>query len=422
MVRLQCKNSGEWIDLVKEINSSGEGKIYATNKTGFLAKIYHNPTPERSIKLQIMANDPPADPTLSQGHISIAWPKDLLQDSGGSILGFLMPEIKNGQTLIKVYNPRFRNKQIPGFNWVYLHITAMNVASTIDVLHNKNYVVCDIKQQNLLLQSTGQISIIDTDSFQIRDKITGKIHRSHVGSGEYTPPEMFNVDFTTVDRSELHDRFGLAIIIWQLLFGNHPFSGEWVGGGNQPNIDKLIHQGDWIYGKNSKLKATPLSIPLNVIHPELERLFRKCFDDGYRTPYARPSAADWKNALEIAIPQLTPCSSINNHYYARSYAKYYWCQRKIQISYDAFPAIHGSVRTQIPVIVSVKNNSPNQPVKTIQQTQTLPIQKSQPVQVTTRITPSNNVAKPAIFKENWKKALITGAIFIIGWIIWIVFF
>jgi hypothetical protein len=74
------------------------------------------------------------------------------------------------------------------------------------------------------------------------------------------------------------------------------------------------------------------------------------------------------------------------------------------------------------VIVSVKNNSPNQPVKTIQQTQTLPIQKSQPVQVTTRITPSNNVAKPAIFKENWKKALITGAIFIIGWIIWIVFF
>jgi DNA-binding helix-hairpin-helix protein with protein kinase domain len=298
----------------------------------------------------------------------------------------------------------------------------MNIASTIDVLHKKNYVVCDIKQQNILVKSTGQVSIIDTDSFQIRDKITGKIHRSHVGSGEYTPPEMFNVDFTTVDRSELHDRFGLAIIIWQLLFGNHPFSGEWIGGGNQPNTDKLIHQGDWIYGKKSKLKPTPLCIPLNVVHPELEKLFRKCFDDGHRNPYARPSAADWKNALERAIPELTPCSANNNHYYVRSYAQCYWCQRKIQINYDNFPAIYGSVRTQIPVKVSVKNNSNNQRFKTIPQTHGLPIHKSPTTKVTNSIKSSNSVKKPVIFKEDWKKAVIASAILIIAGIIWILLF
>jgi DNA-binding helix-hairpin-helix protein with protein kinase domain len=412
MVRLQCKNSGEWIDLVKEINSSGEGKIYTTNKSGFLAKMYHNPTPERSAKLQVMVNNPPDDPTLSQGHISIAWPKDLLQDSGGSILGFLMPEIKNGQTLINVYSPRYRKKKAPGFNWVYLHVTAMNIAFIMDALHKKNYVVCDIKQQNLLVQPDGRVSIIDTDSFQIRDPITGKIHRSHVGSGEYTPPEMFNVDFTTVDRADLHDRFGLAVIIWQLLFSNHPFSGEWVGGGNQPNIDKLIHQGDWIYGKNSQLKPTPLSIPLNIVHPEIARLFRKCFDDGYRTSYARPSAADWKTALEKAIPELTQCSSVNNHYYARSYTKCYWCERKLQINHDAFPAIPGNVKTQVPVTVSAKNNSPNQAV--------INTQKTQPITINT--TPTTPQIQQPTNRENWKNALIAGAIFIIGWILLIILF
>lgn len=350
MLKLQCESTGETINLLKQINSSGEGIIYTTDKSGILAKIYHQPTTERIDKLRVMINNQPNDPTLSQGHTSIAWPKCILRDVYGKRLGFSMPEIKNAQTLINVYNPRQREKRAPGFNWVYLHVTAMNIAYVIHSLHIKNYVIGDIKQQNLLVNSEGLASIIDTDSFQIRDPMTGLIHRGHVGSAEYTPPEMFNVDFSQVDRSELHDRFGLGIIIWQLLFASHPFAGQWIGGGNQPNIDKLIHQGYWIYGQNSNLRPTQLSIPLNTVHPELERLFRKCFDDGCHRPYARPTALEWHDAMILAINDLVQCKTETGHHYARSYNKCYWCERKNQIGYDAFASKQVKTTTLIPKI------------------------------------------------------------------------
>jgi len=353
-----------------------------------------------------MINNSPEDPTLFLRHRSIAWPEDLLQDKNGTILGFLMPEIKDGQNLITVYNPHYRNKKAPDFNWKYLYTTAKNIATIIAILHKKKYVVCDIKQQNFLVQSTGLVSIIDTDSFQIIDP-EGKIHRGPVASPEYTPPELFNFDFCKVDRLESHDLFALAIIIWQLLFGNHPFSGKWIGTGNEPDIDTLIYQGQWIYGKNSKLQPTSNSIPLNVIHPELAKLFYQCFDDGHKKPSARPSAIDWKKALEIAISELTLCSSVNNHYYAKNYVKCYWCQRKIQINYDAFPPTLKSFKTPTSVTSTINGNQVKPQVNNIQQVQTLPISQSQPV--TTFV----------INREDWKKALIYTviAIFSIGWII-----
>jgi DNA-binding helix-hairpin-helix protein with protein kinase domain len=350
MLRLQCEKTGESVDLLKQLNSSGEGVIYTTNKSGFLAKIYHDSTPERIEKLRVMVSNPPVDPTQSQGHISIAWPKYVLEDSDGKPLGFLMPEIKDAQTLINVYNPKRREKKAAGFNWMYLHVTAMNIAYIVHAVHIKNYVIGDIKQQNLLVKSDGRVAIIDTDSFQIRDPVTGKIHRGHVGSQEYTPPEMFNVDFSKVDRSELQDRFGLAIIIWQLLFASHPFTGQWVGGDNQPNIDRLIQQGDWIYGAKSNLRPTQLSIPLEVVHPELERLFHRCFDDGCHKPYARPSAFEWQEGLKTAISFLKHCQIETGHHYAENYGRCYWCERKKRLGYDVFPSIQGATITPIPTI------------------------------------------------------------------------
>jgi DNA-binding helix-hairpin-helix protein with protein kinase domain len=366
MVRLKCENTNEYVELLNEISNSGEGIIYKTSKSGLLAKIYHKITSERIEKLRIMINNQPVDPTLnSQKHISIAWPKYLLLDSNNNPLGFLMPEIKDAQTLINVYNPRLRAKKASGFNWVYLHVTALNIAYIVHALHTKNYVIGDIKEQNLLVNSRGLVSIIDTDSFQIRDPATGKIYRGHVGSAEYTPPEMFNVDFSKVDRSELHDRFGLSIIIWQLLFANHPFSGQWMGSGNQPNIDKLIYQGDWIYGKSSNLRPAKFSIPLKVVHPEIERLFHKCFDDGCHQPYSRPSAFEWKESLEAAISDLVQCKVEIGHHYAKSYGSCYWCKRMSQINYDAFSSNNKTVLTKIPTVQSKIHTSTKPKLKPI---------------------------------------------------------
>lgn len=44
-------SNGKSVSLGNQIASSGEGEVWETNQSGYLAKIYHNPTPERIEKL-----------------------------------------------------------------------------------------------------------------------------------------------------------------------------------------------------------------------------------------------------------------------------------------------------------------------------------------------------------------------------------
>jgi DNA-binding helix-hairpin-helix protein with protein kinase domain len=247
-----------------------------------------------------------------------------------------MPEIQNGKTLINVYNPSERATNSPGFNWYYLHTTALNVALVIQALHSINYVIGDLKPENLLVNERGLVSIIDTDSFQIFDSHTRKVYYSPVASSEYTPPEMFGKDLQIVKRSEEQDRFGLGVIIWLLLFGYHPFSGKWLGNDNQPSIDELIRDGYWMYGFNSKVSPHELSIPLKVLHPALQKCFHQCFSNGHNNPSARPSATEWIAALETARKSLIRCSIDVGHYYTSNYGKCCWCERKQLIGFDIF--------------------------------------------------------------------------------------
>src|SRR5205085_709074 len=100
-------------------------------------KIYHQPSHQHFSKLRMMLKNAPADPTRAQGHVSIAWPVDLILDSHGKEVGFLMPRIDPSVSikLLRVYNPRDRLKIAPGFTWRYLLRTSRNIASVISALH-----------------------------------------------------------------------------------------------------------------------------------------------------------------------------------------------------------------------------------------------------------------------------------------------
>ncbi len=153
IVLLTCASNNQPVALTKQIADSGEGQVWETNLSGYLAKIYHDPTTTRIAKLKVMLANPPADPMLSHNHISIAWPSDLLQDSTGRYLGFLMPAIADSKQLSSVYNPRRRKRVAAGFNWYYLHVTALNTAWIVKEIHAKGYVLGDIKTENILVNN-----------------------------------------------------------------------------------------------------------------------------------------------------------------------------------------------------------------------------------------------------------------------------
>jgi len=271
------------LTLTTKIARGGEGCVWATNRDGFLAKIYCQPTKQKIKKLEVMVTNPPKDKLAHLPHVSYAWPLSIVMDQQGQKVGFLMPEIKLGRQLTEIYNPSLRKTNKLEVNWRFLHATAYNIALFMESIHEAGYVIGDVKPENILVNPQALPSIIDTDSFQVKDK-DGTVYRCPVGSEGFTPPELIGKNFTQVDQSAVHDQFRLAVIVFTLLFGYEPFKGVWKGRGDAPEPSDWVRYGYWAYGTNGNVGLADYMIPLDVVHPGLKRLFLRCFNDGLNAP------------------------------------------------------------------------------------------------------------------------------------------
>ena len=183
-------------------------------------------------------------------------------------------------------------------------------------------------------------SIIDTDSFQVINPKNGKVYHCLVGTEGYTPPELMGKDFDIIEQTEIHDRFRLGVIIYQLLFGgNSPFQGKWTGAGETPEPNELIRRGLWVNGSDTLIVAAARTIPLEIVHPEIQQCFLKCFNDGHNYPNLRPTAREWLEALRTGNDNLTICGRVDSHYYSRTFGNCYWCDRSTNLGIDIFPGV-----------------------------------------------------------------------------------
>jgi len=324
------------IELTQKIADSGEGTVWKTSRTGFLAKIYKQPSQERADKLSAMLDNRPSDPNSNKHHISFAWPQALLMNNTKEIVGFLMSEIVGGRELLQIYNPKRRKQLGLEVEWHFLHVVATNIAHVVMAIHERGYVIGDIKPQNILVNNQAMVSVIDTDSFQVKDISSGRIHHCLVGSSGFTPPELLGTDIATTEQNIQHDFFRLAVLIYYLLFGNPPFQGKWTRVGDSPQQDVLVKNGWWPYAPNSPIQAGPITIPLDIVDPQIKANFLKCFNDGHQNPDLRPSAESWYLALLGASGSLTECTKTKGHVYRQVANECYWCQRKALLNFDVF--------------------------------------------------------------------------------------
>lgn len=336
------KETGQKIDLKQRLDSGGEGAIWLTDLPEVVAKIYHTPRHDYETKVLAMVKNPPEDPTKSQNHISIAWPQGTIQDDQGQFCGFIMPRVSGSLRVNHVYNTKLRKRNAPGFNWHYLHVTAYNIASILEALHKKGYVVGDIKTDNFMINDRALVALTDADSFQIQQE--GVVYRCPVGSEGFTPSELIGKNLADVDRTEVHDRFGLAIMIHLLLLGYHPFSGEWPEGEEPESRDDAILKGEWPYAPNAKVQSPMYALPQEILHPKIRAAFLQTFNDGFVHPNQRLSAADWKAILTEAVQNLTTCPENSQHFLSGETC--FWCSRKQITGVDVFPAVKGYARTE----------------------------------------------------------------------------
>ena len=342
---LRCSPRKEILSLNVSLGRGGEACVYAVpSDNNLVAKIYHKPTTAHAAKLQAMLANPPENPTASLGHISIAWPEDLLRAADGknSILGFLMPRIQGMRPIIDFYNPRTRRQHCPLFNYQYLLRTARNLAAAFAALHASGYCIGDVNESNILVSDTALVTLIDTDSFQVLDPNNNVVYRCPVGKPEFTPPELQNKTFAQHDREISHDLFGLAVLVFQLLMeGTHPFSGIFQGAIEPPPYEARIASGHFTYSQKRYVPylPTPIAPPWEILHPSLQELFVRCFEDGHNNPQLRPSAQAWLSAIAEAEDSLITCTANPQHRYNNHIRSCPWCERTVRLGgRDPFPS------------------------------------------------------------------------------------
>jgi DNA-binding helix-hairpin-helix protein with protein kinase domain len=292
-----------------------------------------------------MAANPPIDPISAHKHSSIAWPLDLLRTAGQRprTVGFLMPRVSEMQRIIDFFNPKTRREKCPLFNYFYLHRTARNLVTAVRALHERGYVIGDVNESNILVSNRALVTLVDTDSFQVWDGEKGLVYRCRVGKPEYTPPELQGKSFAQLDRQPVHDLFGLGVILFQLLMeGTHPFAGTYTKSADPPPYEKRIAAGHFPHAKVPGLpyQPSPTSPAFECLHPILQHLFVRCFQDGHLNPVLRPDTQAWQWGLEEAENALATCWVNDQHLYGSHLTACPWCERtKLLGGRDPFPSL-----------------------------------------------------------------------------------
>ncbi|MFL5385815.1 MAG: hypothetical protein ACJ8GN_25145 [Longimicrobiaceae bacterium] len=338
MLRRRSTGAPLALDPALEIGAGGEARVLGVpGDASLVAKLYHHPTLERARKLTRMLEAPPA----LEGGAALAWPVELLTDLNGRFAGFLMPRAE-GPRIFEFYNPVSRRRAAPLCDWGTLHRAGMGLAAAFDALHARGYVVGDVNESNILLSpADARVTLVDADSFQVRDPAGGALHRSGVGKAEFTPPELQGARFAEVDRVPEHDRFGLAVLLYLLLMeGTHPFAMRFEGDGEALPVEERIRRGLYPHARaDDGCRPPRLAPPIETLHPGLQALFARCFVAGQADPAARPAAAAWRDALALAEGELRTCEANPRHRFGAHVPFCPWChRRRLLQGRDPFPA------------------------------------------------------------------------------------
>lgn len=331
------------IALENRLASGGEGTVYTIrNDPTRLAKVYNNhASSEIYHKLTVMISL--ANPRLLK---LAAWPSGILYDSSRHELkGFLMPRFDRCLPVQRLFNPIQRFKHFPKAAWDFQVRVAYNIAAAFAELHKVGCVIGDVNESNILVAEDATVRVIDCDSFQIC--ANGKAFLCEMGKPEYLPPELHNKHLRSILRTINHDCFGLAVLIYQLLFvGKHPYQGSLRGVSGDPTLPQLIAEYRFSQGPLARtwgMAPPPLTPTFRDIPDELGNLFRRAFEPGSEKD-ARPRPDDWLSALRALERGIATCARHPGHKYWSGAMSCVWCRFADQGA-DYYFGVGGSLHT-----------------------------------------------------------------------------
>jgi DNA-binding helix-hairpin-helix protein with protein kinase domain len=331
-MNLRRVSDGSRIRLGPELGRGGEGAVFpVVGDDARVAKVYFKaPSSAKVEKLRAMTRS--ASPALLR---VAAWPVELLEDESDRVRGFLMPRVAAREDAHQLYSPRSRRRAFPEADFRFIVRAAANVARAFAQVHEAGHVIGDVNHGNALIGRDATVVLIDCDSFQVRDG--SRIFTCDVGVPLFTAPELQNMGFRGLKRSRRHDAFGLAVLVFHLLFqGRHPFAGQYAGG--EMSIERAIAELRFAYGMSTQslgMRPPPATLPLGAFGPAIKFLFERAFaPEGVAV---RPAAREWVEALAALERELAECAVAPMHFHVRG-ARCCWCDLEKQSGVRLFGA------------------------------------------------------------------------------------
>lgn len=286
--------------LNEELARGGEGAVYPlARRENVLIKLYHphklaNDGTQLQAKIEAMMqikdrfkNSP------------ICWPRISVFDADHQWLGYAMQRAE-GVSMTQLAHACLYKKHFPQLNRNGLVKILLNYLDAIDVLHQHAIFVGDFNLNNAICHPQSYaVTLIDCDSVQFTRHNT--VFPCLVGSPDLTPIEHHDRPFREISRNAQSDYFSLAIILFKcLMLGRHPYD---IVGGTDPVSN--MRQGNFPYGKGSR--GLPPGHWYNIwshMPYRLKDLFIRVFTEGTHQASARPTIAEWREALTVYLKEM----------------------------------------------------------------------------------------------------------------------
>ena len=301
----------------------GEGAISRLEERDDLCvKLYRKPPgAQQWQKLKLLRNQTPGLAKVAALPMSLAY-ADVERTT---LVGVFFPFV-HGRAIFELYGARARLEHFPRADFRFLIKVAHNLAGAFEQLHQAGLIIGDVNEQNIRVLPDASVCLIDCDSFQIADP--HHVYPSNVGTPLWTPPELQGKDLTGIERTANHDCFGLAQLIFLLLFvGRHPFAGV-PRTGSPLAPEEAIRTYAFAFAPEclgGPLQPPPGCPPLATLPPELQHGFFRAFREGSAQPGARPMAAEWKTYLHRLLAGLVVCLQHPHHVFWQGIQACPWC-------------------------------------------------------------------------------------------------
>lgn len=215
--KVKMKYGGE-AEILSEFGSGGQGTVYKVmyNEKEYALKWYHKDAfkgKERDFYKNLENNIQQGAPTDN-----FLWPLALTEVKGG-MFGYIMNVRPTGyHELTEFFVGSKGKKQIHFKSFSVITEAAINIIQAFRELHNKGYSYQDINNGNFFINpDNGDVLICDNDNVSPYG-----VNLGILGKQRYMAPEIVTGD----DPDKQSDRFSMAVILFRLLFINHPLEGK----------------------------------------------------------------------------------------------------------------------------------------------------------------------------------------------------